>query len=818
VQDGDLAAQGPHDLIVLMPEQTGDSGDKQPRRLTLTQDDFALEETPSAVSPGDVVVRLAGMLHDGQRIPVPRHGLEIGSTPGSDLALPAEDGVAESHAGIEPTPDGFVVVDRGSGLPTYVNGERLGRNERRPLSRGDAIAVGTHILHFLPPGGGSLALPAIEPEEAGRIRTDRDRFTIGRAAENDLVLDHPTVSLHHAVIRRDQDVTWIEDLGSTVGTRVNGIRLRRTALDAGDQIGVGPFRIVYDGDELIERSASKGLPIACAGVTVTAGNLTILKPTTLHIGAGELVAIIGESGAGKSTLLRALAGVSRPTAGTVLVGGEPVEARQSEIGYVPQFDIVHGKLTVREALTYSARIRLPVDFSVKEREHSVMRTLERLGVAERADVLVEMLSGGQRKRAAVGTELLHQPGVLFLDEPTTGLDPGFERKLMELFREIASSGQTVVLVTHATASISLCDRVVVMGRGGVLCYDGKTEDCCAAFGVSSFDEVYLALEQGHRERIRVEEETAQPPSPPLPPLSNRNRRAVIQPLSYQAAVLAERYALLLRRDKRHLKSALIQVPVLGLLTALLFAHGVFAHNPPHTGKSAQLLFLMVTVALWLGSINAAREIVKEREVFSRELAVGVRIPSYLVSKLVVLFAFSAVQVSLFALIVVAFQPLHESSTRAFLLWATLVITSWIAVLLGLLVSATAASQDQATAIIPLLLVPQLLLGGAIVTLKDMSVPIHALAELIPARWGFAEAGSAIHLQQRIQADPAFQQVSSYGNSFFTTSFPTFVVVMALFGVGLTLLLRHLLRPDSEPLLVIARRLVQQAMSGQLVRP
>src|SRR5579859_1852387 len=454
---------------------SGDRADREhPQRLTLTEADFGSAPTESE----DVLVRSAGLLHEGSRVPVPRGGLEIGSGPGAGLRLPADDGVAPAHAAIEPTPEGFVVIDRGSGLPTFVNGERLVANERRPLSRGDALAVGTHILHFLAPGGSSRALPTITPVDAGRVRATRDQFTIGRADDSDLVLDHPTVSLHHAVIRQEEGVTWIEDLGSSVGTRVNGIRLRRTALEPGDQIGIGPFRIVYDGDELIERTAAKGLPIACSGVTVVVGGQTILQPTNLHVAAGELVAIVGESGAGKSTLLKALAGVSRPSGGTVLVGGERVESRQSDLGYVPQFDIVHGQLTIREALTYSARLRLPVDYSPEEREASVTSTIERLHLAERGDQLVEKLSGGQRKRAAVGTELLHQPGILFLDEPTTGLDPGLERKLMELFREIASSGQTVVLVTHATASIELCDRVVVMGRGGVLCYDGKTENCC----------------------------------------------------------------------------------------------------------------------------------------------------------------------------------------------------------------------------------------------------------------------------------------------------------------------------------------------------
>lgn len=762
---------------------------ERPRRLQITFDE---PSAPPSEADLEVVLRSAVLVHQGGKVPIPGRGLIIGS--GEDVDVRVEGGeVAPDHAGVEATDSGHVVVDAGSGLATYVNGDRLTAGERRPLESGDTIAIGQQVFHYVPAAERDARLAPITPVDAGRVRAAHDRFTIGRSTSADLVLDHPTVSAEHAVIRLAGGRTWIEDLGSATGIRVNGIQLRRTSLDVGDQIAIGPFRIVFDGVGLVSRSAGKGLAITALGINVVADGRPILQPTNLQVRPGELVAIIGESGAGKSTLLKVLAGVNRPTGGLVLAGGEPLETRLPEIGYVPQFDIVHGKLTVREALDYAAQLRLPFDLTALERTARVKQVLERLQLSERADVLIDLVSGGQRKRVAVGTELLHQPGVLFLDEPTTGLDPGLERRLMELFRELASGGQTVALATHATASLALCDRVIVMDNG-VVRYDGTPAGLLESFRVSAFEDVYTVLAGPENATAP----SAQAAERPLPPVSRGAVRPVHQPFGYQARVLARRYATLVRRDRRHVRSALIQVPILGLLAAFLFTRGVFnttaSGGTLYTGKSAQLLFLMVIVTLWLGSINAAREVVKERNVLQRELAVGVQIPAYIASKLTVLLAFSGIQTALFSLIVFAIQPLRESLASGLALAIVLILTSWIGVLLGLLVSALAASEDHATGIIPLLLVPQLLLGGAIVTVKDMSLPIHGLADLIPARWAFAAAGRAIHMQGRIADDPKFAAVNSYGDHFFTVAPIAFLFVAALFAIaligGLAYFLRH----------------------------
>ena len=251
----------------------------------------------------------------------------------------------------------------------------------------------------------------------------------------------------------------------------------------------------------------------------------------------------------------------------MLVDGEPVATRLTDIGYVPQDEIVHRLLTVREALQFAAELRLPQDTPKADQDAAVVRVMEEVGLTEHADTRIGSLSGGQRKRAGVASELISQPGMLFLDEPTTGLDPGLEARMMKLFRSLADGGRPVVLVTHATRNLRICDKVVVMGRGGLLCFDGKPEDALEFFGATEPDDIYLALEeqgaQSWHERFAArsgEQIDAQDPPP-------RARAAPARPIGPQAATLTRRYARLVRRDARNLKMLALQVPLLGLATA-----------------------------------------------------------------------------------------------------------------------------------------------------------------------------------------------------------------------------------------------------------
>jgi ABC-type multidrug transport system ATPase subunit len=524
---------------------------------------------------------------------------------------------------------------------------------------------------------------------------------------------------------------------------------RLEARDVSVRVGTGPLRVSFVGPSFLVRDQTRR---------------QILAKTSLSLEPGELIALVGSSGSGKTTLLRALAGITRPSSGAVLVDGRPVSSLRRDIGYLPQNEIVHERLSVAEALRYAARLRMPAGTSRAEMDAAVAQALRDMELEKRARIRIESLSGGERKRVGVGIELLSRPSLLFLDEPTTGLDPGIESRMMALLRGLATGPRTIVVATHATKSLSVCDKLAVIGHGGHLAYYGPPGRATAFFGVSSYDDIYAALDRrpAHRWRRQgaAQGETGEPnvegnggsatarleASPP--PRSGRRRGALAQ-----AVVLSGRYARLFARDRRNFLLLVGQVPIIAVAIVSVFESGIL--NRPPGGdpqKSVELLFALVTAAVWLGSIDAAREVVKERSVLDREGAIGVRRLSYLASKLVVLFALAAVQMALLCGIIFALIPPDEPRATIALMYGVLTLTSWVAIAMGLLVSAAATSEDQATSVIPLTLIPQLLFTGALVPVATMHPLVAKLSGLAFGQWTFASLGTAVDMKARIAGE------------------------------------------------------------------
>jgi len=505
-------------------------------------------------------------------------------------------------------------------------------------------------------------------------------------------------------------------------------------------------------------------------------SVRILGPVSLEVARGSLVALMGPSGSGKSTLLRVLAGIARPSAGKATWDQQPTSSAVQALGYVPQRESVHDRLTTREALRYAAYLRLDRSADIGSRVETV---LDELGLAAQADTLIRSLSGGERRRAACGLELVGDPPVLLLDEPTSGLDEVLERRLMQLFRRLAGHDRAVLVATHATTSLDLCDEVIVL-------QDGQT----AYRGGSSGARAHVtAVAEEHRAAsdaapvVAADKEAAggsmdappqairRPGAPTAPVASSR-------PFRLELRVLAGRYLRTLVRDRRTLAVLVLQAPVIGLLIALVFHSGALAAGASPIG-AVELVFLVMTGAIWLGVASAAREVVKERGLVEREFDVGIRLDAYVLAKALVLFALNFVQVLLLLLAVEALRPLGIGGAGVLELFAIAVLTAWASSGMGLAVSCAARTVDRAAGAVPLLLMPQLLLAGGLIPLAQMPGFVAAIANLVYARWSYAGLGSAARIGARL-ANFDNSAILGFDNGFFALTPATAAGILVAF--------------------------------------
>src|SRR5579863_257396 len=444
----------------------------------------------------------------------------------------------------------------------------------------------------LPVQGGA---PQIRP-----INLEAPVITVGRYPDNMVVLNHPLVSSHHARLERGHNGSYrIVDLGSTNHIYVNAQRIRAQELSPDDLIDIGPFRLIYTGTQLIQQYEGYGIRIDALRLKTSGRRLSVLlRNVSLDIPPSSFVALVGSSGVGKSTLLDALSGLRPARHGTVLYNGQDyysnLAAFSTQIGYVPQDDIVHRDLTVKQALYYTARMRLPRDFTHAQIKQRIDEVLEDVEMKHRRGHLVRNLSGGERKRVSIALELLANPSVFFLDEPTAGLDPGLDRKMMLLLRKLADRGHTIVLVTHATSNIDFCDYVCFLAEGGRLAFYGTPAEAQSYFGTGNFAEIYNALEPtADDKKIPAEAEEKFKHSPyyqryiqePLDrELAGREaefesmalaRRPLRRRLRRQFWLLCRRYMRLLTHDMSTLMTLLLQAPIIGLILLYLAAPNTF---------------------------------------------------------------------------------------------------------------------------------------------------------------------------------------------------------------------------------------------------
>ncbi|MGD9933876.1 MAG: FHA domain-containing protein [Dehalococcoidia bacterium] len=676
--------------------------------------------------------------------------VRIGRSSENEMVIP-EPVVSKRHAVIRRSGDTHLFEDLGSANGTYLGDERV---RLRQLVDGDSFSIGETV---------AIVFRTVEPEKPGVdgaaavIAPSDHALVVGRDADCDIVLDHPAISRRHARLGPPaaDGSRLVEDLGSANGTFVG-----ETQVLPGVPLAAAPGSIVRVGPLTLEvkaggwfRDPDVGLALTGAVLRQDVGKgVSLLQDVSLEVNPQEFIAIVGASGAGKTTLLKALAGLKRPSGGRVLVNGTDLyahrEAFRSMVGFVPQDDILHKELPVRRALEYTASLRLPEDTPAEERRERVDAVLLALGLTDRAEVPIAKLSGGQRKRVSIGAELLTRPGLFFLDEATSGLDPGTEGQLMRQLRALADDGHTVVLITHATKNVMMCDKVAFLAKGGHLAFYGPPEEALEHFGVDDFDGIYdrLEVEMSPEEwaasfrnsapyALYVAPAVERGGAPSAAGTATERRRSASW--MRQFGVLSQRYLDMVRRDRLNLAILGLIAPVIGLIFLVAWPRDVLDFQTGDPSRAFVMAFLVSLLPFVIGSVSATREIVKESPVYLRERAVSLRVGPYVGSKVAVVAILSlwhALALSVFWALGIEFPDAALADYAKVYVSVFLVLLSGS--VLGLLISAISPREEQAVLFAIGLIIVQIVFSGGILPLGDTGVAGKVLGSATSTNWGF----------------------------------------------------------------------------------
>ena len=497
---------------------------------------------------------------------------------------------------------------------------------------------------------------------------------------------------------------------------------------------------------------------------------------TLH--NGELLAIMGGSGTGKTTLLSLLNGSMKPQEGTITINGHDISEPKAKdlIGFVPQDDLLIEELTVYQNLWFTAKLCFE-GMPEQELDHRVMKTLKDLGLDAVKDLkagspINKYISGGQRKRLNIALELIREPAVLFLDEPTSGLSSADTEKVINLLKEQTLKGKLIIVNIHQPSSdvYKLFDRLWLLDRGGYPVFDGNPIDAITYFKEAAnyadaetsacpmcgnvnpeivlniidektlnsngelSDDRKMTPQEWHELYLKNRPELPEPSVSEVPP-SDQKKPNVLK----QFAIFLHRNFRTKITNVQYLAITLLQAPLLAVVCALLTRYAPPEGYTVMGNKNlVSYLFMAVIVATFTGMSGSAEEIIKDRALLKREKFLHLSYGSYIWSKIIYMACVSLIQTLLFIVVGNTIMELHGLFG---VWWLILFITAFLANLTGLLLSQCLNSVVAIYISIPMLLIPQILLCGLVVSFTDLNprsttgnVPL--IGDIIPSRWSY----------------------------------------------------------------------------------
>ncbi len=680
----------------------------------------------------------------------------------------ASDIVSRRHGHFTIKDGRCYITDDKSTNGTFVNGRRV---EQVELKDGDSIRIDDLSQAVV----GGITIVFSDKNSGADWNTfplEKNVTKIGRDSKSDIVIDDPKVKPHAAevqIVNGTQYMLLAQEENS--GIIVNAERLigKRCELHDEDVFTIGNTKFTYSKGTLYYKRDKAGLSLEMVNIAKFVKQAfhkdkKILDDTSMLIQPGDFVAIVGGSGSGKSTLMNCINGFDEPSVGKVLVNRrnlyEHYDELKDEIGYVPQQDIVHENLTLISMLRYVAKLRLPEGTSRAEREARVQEVLKTVELSQHKDKLIRKLSGGQKKRASIAVELMSDPSLFFLDEPSSGLDPGTERTLMHTLKRMSNDGKTVIMITHNTNNIHLCDKLIFLGAGGYVAFCGNPADARSFFGIpkdQDLTDAYTMVEQdpaGWEEKFNASpynktETMGEAAEPVLTATEKKERKKKFEKehhksFFHQFSVLAARYLNLIWNDKMRLLFFLIQGPLIAYLFSFVTVENTFKSY----FNAQSMLFCLSCAGIWVGLMNSIQEVCKERNIVRREYMSDVRLSAYICSKLAIQTLLAIVQCGLMLTVFSLTIGLPDKGVifgNALIeMMITLVLITVSSSSLGLLVSSLVKNTDRAMVFAPILLIPQLLFSGILFNLDGVT---EIISWICVSRWGMQAFSNTANLNE-----------------------------------------------------------------------
>ncbi|EUA91518.1 ABC-2 type transporter family protein [Mycobacterium ulcerans str. Harvey] len=572
--------------------------------------------------------------------------------------------------------------------------------------------------------------------------------------------------------------------------------------DSGSSTGTGELPST---NRLPLKPGARTIGVAAYQLGLTVDGHELISDVSFTTRPGSLIAVVGPSRARNSSLAGLLARTRPLSDGVLTVDGHDVaaepESMRSRIGVVTRDNRVHPRLTVEQALSYAARMRLPPDTSADNRRRVVNQVLDEVELTAQRATRVAKLTPDERRCAAMAIELITRPSLLVVDEPSAGLNPAQEMHVLAMLRRQADLGYVVVVASMPLAHLNMCDQVLLLTPAGTLAFAGPPVQIESTMGTASWPDIFArvsadpqAAHQSFQNRLRASV------SPTPPSVLEPERRPAELTFGAQVRLILRRQVRVFLASRLYFVFLTLLPFALGALTLLIPGDAGLDRPPPGSGnphEAVEILAALNFAAVLMGTALTVRDLVSERQIFRREQAVGLSASTYLIGKIIMFGLVAAVQAAILTAIVLLIkgQPVHGTAllpNPGVEIYASVAATTIVSAIIGLTLSTLGSSLREVLPLVVPVILASLLFAGGLVPLVG-TWGFDQIAWFVPAHWGFAATASTVNLH-RVDVLATHNEVWAHYAGWWAFD----IGMLVTFGVVAAGLARYRLRAPGVP--------------------